>query len=1059
MKNFFVIAVCLVLATEVSGQQRPDKQVAARIAEHKALSAFTRFAPFTQSEAPLRREALVGSVVRDATFIAASGTALTGLLAQPPEQLTLEIPTADGMIALDLVRAEIHSTGFTLVTASSGGPVEQASGAHYRGTIAGDSHTLAAISIFPDEMMGFVSDANGNHVLGKLEGSVDEHIYYADRDLIDPPAFACHTSDVHDVDPERPPTGQDQARTARCLDLYWEVDHDIFLDMGDVTNTSNHITGLFNQHATLFDNDGISVVLSELFIWDVASPYTGSTASTLLAQFRSYHNGFNGHVGQLLGYSQDGGLASFDGLCANDPDNRMCYSGIHDSFAGVPSYSYSVLVVTHEEGHVLGSPHTHACVWNGNNTAIDGCGPSEGHWYEGACSGAPIPPNGGTIMSYCHLTPVGVNFTYGFGPQPTAMILGKINDATCLGVCGTAGCDLPTGLTSDALSNSATVSWTAVSGAASYTLQWKPSTTSLWITLAGITGTDHALEDLLAAVTYSYRVRTECAGGSSVYSPVHTFTTLCTLGAGCEDGDPLTENDIIIADCVCDGVPLSPLEQINKIVANDRTTNGQFGSSVAIDGEYAIVGAPRAASGKVYIFMRMGTTWVQQQQLLVSDATGYDRIGCSVAIDGDYAIVGALGEDLDEMGGNAVTDAGCAYIFKRSGNVWTEQQKLVASDRATLDEFGGSVAISGDHAIVGARLEDHDATGGSESSAAGSAYIFVRNGDAWTQQAKIIASDRATLDEFGGSVAISGDHAIVGARLEDHDASDGAYFSSAGSAYLFVRSGDTWTQQQKIVASDRNTEDEFGASVAIHGDHAIVGAPFEDHNASGGVYSFKAGSAYIFARYGDIWTQQQKIVASDRDLGDEFGWSVAINGDRAIIGAHHEDDGNSNQNYNVAGAAYVFVRGGDVWAQHQKLRASDRALGDRFGSSVAISHDHIIVGARLEDEDEFGINTLGEAGSAYLFAERDLFTGLDHPTTTTDLLVYPVPTRDVLNVRLPDAQAYRAEVIGLDGRSVLPLGTIRSRTPVDVCALVSGVYLLRITSATQEVRYTRFVKE
>jgi hypothetical protein len=418
MQNYFLLVVCLVLSVHVPGQVRSDRRVAARVAEQRAHAAFTPFTPFTPTEAPAFRDALVGPVVEAAAFMMPSGTALSGLLAQPPDQLTLEFPTADGSVALDLVRAEILSSGFTLVTASTGAPVEHVQGVHYRGIIAGQENSLAAISIFPDEVMGFVSDATGNHVLGKMEGDTDAHIYYAERDLIDPPVFACHTTDEGDVRPERPPTDLGQARTARCVELYWEVDHDIFLDKGGITNTTNYITGLFNQHATLFDNDGISVQLSELFIWDVASPYTGNTASVLLSQFRSFRNGFNGDVGHLLGYSNDGGLASFDGLCDSDPDNRMCYSGIHDSYAGVPTYSWSVTVVTHEEGHVMGSPHTHACVWNGNNTAIDGCGPAEGFPYEGACSGAPIPENGGTIMSYCHLSRWGSTSTSASAHSP-----------------------------------------------------------------------------------------------------------------------------------------------------------------------------------------------------------------------------------------------------------------------------------------------------------------------------------------------------------------------------------------------------------------------------------------------------------------------------------------------------------------------------------------------------------------------------------------------------------------------------------------------------------------
>lgn len=1062
MQNYFLLVVCLVLSVHVPGQVRSDRRVAARVAEQRAHAAFTPFTPFTPTEAPAFRDALVGPVVEAAAFMMPSGTALSGLLAQPPDQLTLEFPTADGSVALDLVRAEILSSGFTLVTASTGAPVEHVQGVHYRGIIAGQENSLAAISIFPDEVMGFVSDATGNHVLGKLDGDTDAHIYYAERDLIDPPVFACHTTDEGDVRPERPPTDLGQARTARCVELYWEVDHDIFLDKGGVTNTTNFITGLFNQHATLFDNDGISVQLSELFIWDVASPYTGNTASVLLSQFRSFRNGFNGDVGHLLGYSNDGGLASFDGLCDSDPDNRMCYSGIHDSYAGVPTYSWSVTVVTHEEGHVMGSPHTHACVWNGNNTAIDGCGPAEGFPYEGACSGAPIPENGGTIMSYCHLSPVGIDFNLGFGPQPAALIVGNVDAATCLGACGTAGCEMPTDITTNAMANVATVSWASVSGATAYTLQWKPVSTAIWITVGGITGTDQVLNDLLAGATYSYRVRTECVGGPSAYSPVQEFTTPCTGGAACEDGDPLTENDIIIADCDCAGTPRRPFEEINKIVASDRSINAAFGTSVSISGDYAIVGARIGeGSGAAYIYIRSGNTWVEQLELQMSDGSGGDGIGRSVAIDGDYAIVGANFEDLDAAGGAPAPDAGCAYIFKRNGDVWIEQQKIVANDRATLDEFGWSVAISGDHVIVGARYEDHDALGGGELDNSGSAYIFVRNGDSWMQQAKLVATDRDIADGFGWSVAISGDHAIVGARSENDDAVGGGFLNLAGSAYIFARSGDTWTQQTKLVPIDRSAGDEFGTVVSISGEHAIVGAPKDDKYIPGVISAGNAGSAYIFVHRGGTWIEQEKLESNDIDSGDEFGISVAINGDRVVVGEHFEDrDALGGAAMNNAGAAYIFVREGDDWGLQQKLVASDRALVDVFGTSVAISGGHVIVGASREDEDVFGNNTIDQAGSAYLFAEEQMVipTGLD-ASHTMDLRVYPVPTSGVLNLSFPDMRAYRAEVIGLDGRSVLALGIVHGRTPVDVSALASGAYLLRITSLANEIRFVRFVKE
>ena len=190
---------------------------------------------------------------------------------------------------------------------------------------------------------------------------------------------------------------------------------------------------------------------------------------------------------------------------------------------------------------------------------------------------------------------------------------------------------------------------------------------------------------------------------------------------------------------------------------------------------------------------------------------------------------------------------------------------------------------------MGAYLEDEDASGANTQSSAGSAYIFERDGlGNWTQAQKLTASDRATGDRFGYSVSISGDYAIVGAIGEDHDASGANTQSDAGSAYIFERDGlGNWTQAQKLVASDRAADDRFGNSVAISGDYAIVGANWEDEDASGANTQTDAGSAYIFERDGSgNWTQAQKLTASDRAAGDWFGYSVSISGDYAIVGAY-----------------------------------------------------------------------------------------------------------------------------------------------------------------------------
>jgi hypothetical protein len=402
---------------------------------------------------------------------------------------------------------------------------------------------------------------------------------------------------------------------------------------------------------------------------------------------------------------------------------------------------------------------------------------------------------------------------------------------------------------------------------------------------------------------------------------------------------------------VCDfsiGAVASEWEVGTKIVASDAAISDWFGHSVAIDGDYAIVGAHfnddgvRSATGSAYIFRRTGThTWDTGTKIVASDAAANDFFGFSVAIDGDYAIVGAYGNDDGGSG------SGSAYIFHRTGtNEWDMGTKIVASDAGGGDNFGYSVGISGDYAIVGAYSNDHG--GGSP----GSAYIFHRT-NTWDTGTKIVASDAADGDFFGFSVAIDGDYAIVGATLND---------DASGSAYIFHRTN-TWDTGTKIVASDAADDDQFGYSVGISGDYAIVGGVLNDDGGG------NSGSAYIFHRT-NTWDTGTKIVASDADAGDLFGYSVGISGDYAIVGAYTNDDGGSN-----SGSAYIFHRTGThTWDTGTKIVASDAADGDQFGRAVGISGDYAIVGA-------YGNNLAGSnSGSAYI-----------HPKANTAGLSVSIP--------------------------------------------------------------------
>ena len=394
----------------------------------------------------------------------------------------------------------------------------------------------------------------------------------------------------------------------------------------------------------------------------------------------------------------------------------------------------------------------------------------------------------------------------------------------------------------------------------------------------------------------------------------------------------------------------TPFTQLTetKIVATDKEADDRFGISVAISGNYAIVGARDedpgniGEAGSAYIFERdTDGSWNQIKKIVATDKNSGDRFGISVAIDGSYAIVGAKDADPGDIGG-----AGSAYIFERdTDGSWNQIKKIVATDKNSGDRFGISVAIDGSYAIVGAKDADPGDIGG-----AGSAYIFERDTDgSWNQIKKIVATDRQPSDYFGISVAISGNYAIVGSYYEDP-----GNIGEAGSAYIFERNtSGNWSQKQKIVADDKQTYDYFGNSVAISENYAIVGAYGEDPGNIG-----EAGSAYIFERDTDgSWNQIKKIVATDKNSGDRFGISVAIDGSYAIVGAKDADPGDIGG----AGSAYIFERDTDgSWNQIKKIVATDKNSGDSFGISVAISGTYAIVGADAESR-------FLAAGAAYIF--------------------------------------------------------------------------------------------
>jgi drug/metabolite transporter superfamily protein YnfA len=390
--------------------------------------------------------------------------------------------------------------------------------------------------------------------------------------------------------------------------------------------------------------------------------------------------------------------------------------------------------------------------------------------------------------------------------------------------------------------------------------------------------------------------------------------------------------------------------------ASNPETNDSFGQAVAISGDTIVIGAPREdsaspgvngnqtdngaiQSGAVYVFVRSGGTWSQQAYLKASNPDINDSFGQAVAISGDTIVIGASNEQSSATGvngsqsNNSLSGAGAAYVFVRSGSTWTQQAYLKASNTGPVDQFGISVAISGDTIAVGANGEDSSATGvnGNENqenaSASGACYVFVRSGSTWTQQAYVKASNTGVSDQFGDCVSLSGDTLVVGASFETSNATgvNGNQADNsipfAGAAYVFVRSGSTWSQQAYLKASN-TAGDRFGQTLCVSGDAIVVGAHFEDSNATGingnqgDNSASNAGAAYVFSRSGAAWSQQAYLKASNTGADDSFGIGVAVSGDVVAVGADHEDSVATGVNGNQAdnngtnsGAVYLFDLG------------------------------------------------------------------------------------------------------------------------------------------------------
>ncbi|MEW6741214.1 MAG: FG-GAP repeat protein [Planctomycetota bacterium] len=379
--------------------------------------------------------------------------------------------------------------------------------------------------------------------------------------------------------------------------------------------------------------------------------------------------------------------------------------------------------------------------------------------------------------------------------------------------------------------------------------------------------------------------------------------------------------------------------ELQKVTAGNLSAYDQFGRAVAIGSNVAVVGARyadgiTAQAGGAYVYRFDGHLWIEEQRLVASDGLPLDEFGHALAIDGNLIVVGArLGDSP------GTPDTGAAYFFRHDGTAWVEEAKV--SDGVAGGEFGYAVDLQGDVALVGARLDDGPVTG------SGAAYVYRNLAGSWTLEQKLLASDGDTLDCFGAATALDGNLAVVGAYLETNTVNAG------GAVYVYRYDGTNWIQERKLLASDRAPDDRLGISVDVDGDWVIAGAYRADKTSS---LDCDSGAAYIFHYAGGSWSEDQKLTASDGQCGHCFGLSVGLSGSLAVVGSFLYEFWVEDR-----GAAYAFRYNGTDWLEELKLLASDGDTGDLFGTSVAVSGETVMIGAFTDDCKAI------DTGSAYLY--------------------------------------------------------------------------------------------
>jgi len=423
-------------------------------------------------------------------------------------------------------------------------------------------------------------------------------------------------------------------------------------------------------------------------------------------------------------------------------------------------------------------------------------------------------------------------------------------------------------------------------------------------------------------------------------------------GEQCDSGD-LTLDDAVLSGSDCAACVSISTETCSQTCSDEGTvtqassiqipgdgTADKFGYALSLSGDLLAVGEHLSDccgtnGGGVWVYIKTGNSWVLEDLVNAVNKGSNDWFGYAVSIEGETLLVGSPNED------SSASNAGSAYVFNRSGGTWTQQKQLLASDGNQYDNLGRAVSLSGETAALGAPMADPL---GADS---GAVYVYHRAGSDWVAGSKIVPLDGGSEEYFGGAVSLSGDTLAIGAM------GDGDNGMESGSVYIYTRSGQSWSLEQKIIAFDGVLQDSFGTSVSVDGDTLAVGATGDDETSQ------DTGSVYIYNRENGVWSFVQKLNDAT-DVGDAFGTSLSVSGNQLVVGAPKDE-----VSVATSGAAYVYVYTGTNWLLKHKVEAPDAVSDTDYGISVSVDGTNYAIGAPGKTNSK---------GNAYLNAMGTLCT-------------------------------------------------------------------------------------